>query len=77
MKNDTEKEKSDRETVKDIFQKIIENVDSINSDKNCKSKIQLFITDHYTCDEEWFEKCLISDGRWIDGKKLIPVEYEK
>ena len=77
MKNDTEKEKSDRETVKDIFQKIIENVDSINSDKNCKSKIQLFITDHYTCDEEWFEKCLISDGRWINGKKLIPVEYEK
>ena len=77
MKNDTEKEKSDRETVKDIFQKIIENVDSINSDKNCKSKIQLFITDHYTCEEEWFEKCLISDGRWIDGKKLIPVEYEK
>lgn len=77
MRSSTEKEKSDMVTVKEIFQKIIENVDSINSHKDCQSKIQLFMTDHYTCNEEWFEKCLISDGRWIDGKKLIPVEYEK
>lgn len=76
MQSGTTREKSDMLTVKEIFQKIIESIDTINTDKNCKSKIQLFITDHYTSDEEWFEKCLIRDGRWIDGKKLIPIEYE-
>jgi hypothetical protein len=64
-------------TVKEIFQKIIENVDTINSNRDCNYKVQLFITDHYTSEEEWFEKCLIADGKWVGDKKLIPVEYEK
>jgi len=67
---------SDLVTVENIFKKIIEDVELINEDKECKSKIQLFITDHYFKNEPWFKKHLIEDGAWTEGKKLIPIEYE-
>lgn len=67
---------SDLKVVENIFKKIIENVETINMDKNCKSKVQLFITDHYYNEEEWFTKYVIKDGQWKDGKKLIPQRYE-
>lgn len=67
---------SDLSTVKSIFKNIIKHIDAINSDNNCKSKIQLFITDHYHTYDEWFMKHLIRDGLWGDDKKLIPGKYE-
>ncbi len=75
-KTDENKE-SDLITVKNIFRKIIENIEEINSNKTTKSKIQLLITDHYSTDEKWFTSHIIKDGEWIDGKKLIPIKYEK
>ncbi len=77
-KNKIDKHKeSDLTTVKNIFKNIIKNIEEINSNKNVNSKIQLLITDHYSTDEEWFTKHIIKDGEWIDGKKLIPIKYEK
>ncbi|MDO8609500.1 MAG: DUF3732 domain-containing protein [bacterium] len=75
-KTDENKE-SDLTTVKNIFRNIIKNIEEINSNKNVNSKIQLLITDHYSTNEEWFTKHIIKDGEWIDGKKLIPIKYEK
>lgn len=75
-KTDEHKE-SDLTTVKNIFKNIIKIIEEINSNKNVNSKIQLLITDHYSTDEEWFTKHIIKDGEWIDGKKLIPMKYEK
>lgn len=73
--NNNDKE-SDLVTVKYILKKIIEHVDLINSNKNCKSKLQLFITDHVSFEEEWFSSHLIEDGIWSEGKKLVPLKYE-
>lgn len=64
---------SDLTTVANIFKIIINNVENINSDPNVKSKVQLFITDHYHTNEHWFKKYVIKDGEWVAGKKLIPV----
>ena len=50
---------------------------SINSDPNVISKVQLFITDHYYTNDEWFKKYVIKDGEWGINKKLIPIEYEE
>lgn len=69
-------EESDLTTVKKIFKKIIENVNAINSDINCKSKLQLFITDHVNFKEEWFSNHVIEDGIWSEGNKLVPLKYE-
>ncbi len=74
-KNEKNKE-SDLITVKHIFKNIIDSVNTINKNENIASKIQLFITDHYSTHEEWFKKCVIKDGEWKNGKKLIPKEYE-
>ncbi len=68
---------SDLTTVANIFKSIINNVESINSDPNVTSKVQLFITDHYSTNEEWFKKYVIKDGEWGLNKKLIPIEYEE
>jgi len=65
-------EQSDLETVKNIFKKIITNVDLINNNKKCISKLQLFITDHVYFQEDWFTKHLIDDGIWDKDHKLIP-----
>lgn len=67
---------SDLVTVKSILKKIIENVDLINNHNNCKSKLQLFITDHVSFKEEWFSSHVIEDGIWSEGKKLVPLKYE-
>lgn len=68
---------SDLTTVANIFKSIINNVESINSDPNVISKVQLFITDHYYTNDEWFKKYVIKDGEWGINKKLIPIEYEE
>lgn len=72
-----ESKESDLTTVKNIFKNIIKNIEEINSNQSVNSKIQLLITDHYSTDEEWFTKHIINDGEWINGKKLIPIKYEK
>ncbi|MDD3854237.1 DUF3732 domain-containing protein [Sulfurimonas sp.] len=72
-----ENKESDLTTVKNIFRNIIKNIEEINSNKNVNSQIQLLITDHYSTDEEWFTKHIIKDGEWINGKKLVPIKYEK
>lgn len=74
--HDKTNEESDLTTVKMIFKKIIENVNAINSNENCKSELQLFITDHVNFKEKWFTSQIIEDGIWSEGRKLVPSKYE-
>lgn len=57
----------DRETVKKMFELIIEVTKKLNSE------FQVIITDHARFNDEWFEERIIE--RWRHGKALIPEEW--
>jgi hypothetical protein len=58
----------DRLKVERMYRLAYDLVNSLNG------QFQIIITDHANINKQWFQSCVI--GRWRDGKKLIPEEWD-